>query len=445
MNGENKMPKKLMICFGTFIAAIALLWSALILTSLIPNEAIRKNMEKNVEYYNGIDPFYQSGSRSSITDNYADVILLNVMWNIKSDDPIVSSLDTKYYDGNDGINDYGENYGFYAALNGAEPNTDYSRYWHGSTVFLRPLMLITDVNGIKLIGAFSALILLVLDCVLLFKKKQRFAAAALPVSFVLVRMWNIRLALEYQPVVLICLTMIPLFVIFENKGDLALAVLSVISGAMTAFFDFLTAETLTILIPLIIIMIMRRENDSFRGFRSELMTSVKCGLAWLFSYAGAFIAKWALASAFTGENKFMAAISSAEERIYGEAENTPAALQILLAPLANLSALFGGSERISPANIIAGLLITFLIFGGLYLITRSGRNGNGFAPLMLIIGLLPYLRYIVLNNHSYLHDFFTYRAQAASVLALLAAIWYCSEFAVKAVPTAKKQHKGRRR
>ena len=64
-----------------------------------------------------------------------------------------------------------------------------------------------------------------------------------------------------------------------------------------------------------------------------------------------------LASAFTGENKFMAAISSAEERIYGEAENTPAALQILLAPLANLSALFGGSERISPANIIAGLLI----------------------------------------------------------------------------------------
>ena len=128
MNGENKMPKKLMICFGTFIAAIALLWSALILTSLIPNEAIRKNMEKNVEYYNGIDPFYQSGSRSSVTDNYADVILLNVMWNIKSDDPIVSSLDTKYYDGNDGINDYGENYGFYAALNGAEPNTDYSRY-----------------------------------------------------------------------------------------------------------------------------------------------------------------------------------------------------------------------------------------------------------------------------------------------------------------------------
>lgn len=436
------MPKKLLIYIGTFVASIALLWAALVLTSLIPNEAIRPNMEKSAEYYNGIDPFYQKSGRNSVADNYADVILLNVLWNIRSSDPFVSSLDTKYYDGNDGTTDYGENYGFYAALNGAEPNTGYSRYWHGSVVFIRPLMLMTDVNGVKLTGFLAALLLLILDCALLIRKKQHFAAAALPISFICVQMWNMHLALEYQPVVLICLAITAVFIQLENSSDTALCTASIISGAMTAFFDFLTAETLTILIPLIIVMMMRKENGSFRGFRSELFTSLKCGMAWLFSYIGTFIVKWTAASIVTGENKFTAAISSAEVRIYGETDNIPAPLRMLLAPLANISAMFGGSERVSPVNIIVGLLLTIMLFGGLYLIMRSGISSNGFAQLMLTAGLLPYLRYIVLSNHSYLHDFFTYRAQAASVLALIAAFWYCTAGHSNKKITAKK---GKRR
>ena len=115
---------------------------------------------------------------------------------------------------------------------------------------------------------------------------------------------------------------------------------------------------------------------------------------------------------------------------------------MLLAPLANISAMFGGSERVSPVNIIVGLLLTIMLFGGLYLIMRSGISSNGFAQLMLTAGLLPYLRYIVLSNHSYLHDFFTYRAQAASVLALIAAFWYCTAGHSNKKAAAKK---GKRR
>ena len=35
-----------------------------------------------------------------------------------------------------------------------------------------------------------------------------------------------------------------------------------------------------------------------------------------------------------------------------------------------------------------------------------------------IVGLIPYARYLVLHNHSYLHCFFTYRAQIATILAM---------------------------
>ena len=56
---------------------------------------------------------------------------------------------------------------------------------------------------------------------------------------------------------------------------------------------------------------------------------------------------------------------------------------------------------------------------------------------MLLLGLLPFLRYFVLNNHSYLHEIFTYRALASTILALFAILWYSMEF----FPKKKKRRK----
>ena len=419
--------KNILKCIGAFFITIAALWVLLILTSLIPNGKIRTNMFGSAEQYNGADPFYQSAGRNSVTDNYADVILLNVLWNIKSDDAFVSALDTKYYDGDDGVTDRGENYGLFSAVfEDTPPNTDYSRYWHGSVIFIRPLMLLGDVRVVKLAGIIFTLLFLIIDCIMLIKRRQGFAAAALVISFLAVQMYNIRLSLEYMPTVLICLGMLPFFVSLEKRGDVPLSVLSVICGTMTAFFDFLTTETLTILIPIIIIMMIRKNEGRFEGFKSELATSAKCGVSWGGAYLCTFLVKWTAASIVTGENKFIAAIFSAEVRVNGEAEELSPVMQIILAPLANISAMFGGYERVSPTNIIAGLFITAAISAGIFFIFRRGEKGSGkgFAWLMLVLGLMPYLRYIVLNNHSYLHEFFTYRAQAASVLALMGAVWF---------------------
>ena len=419
--------KNILKCIGAFFITIAALWVLLILTSLIPNGKIRTNMFGSAEQYNGADPFYQSAGRNTVTDNYADVILLNVLWNIKSDDAFVSSLDTKYYDGDDGVTDRGENYGLFSAVfEDTPPNTDYSRYWHGSVIFIRPLMRLGDVRVVKLAGIIFTLLFLIIDCIMLIKRGQKFGAAALVISFAAVQMYNIRLSLEYMPTVLICLGMLPFFVSLEKRGDVPLFVLSVICGTMTAFFDFLTTETLTILIPIIIIMMIRKNEGRFEGFKRELATSAKCGVSWVCAYLCTFLVKWTAASIVTGENKFTAAIFSAEVRVNGEAEELSPVMQMIFAPLANISAMFGGYERVSPANIIAGLFITAAISAGIFFIFRRGEKGSGkgFARLMLVLGFVPYLRYIVLNNHSYLHEFFTYRAQAASVLALMGAVWF---------------------
>ncbi len=189
------MQKKIFAHIGAFLAVIAVLWGLLILTSLIPNEKIRENMLKSAVNYTNLEPYsFGNGEKlNSISDNYADVILLNIVWNTDSAHPVSSSLNTEYYNGDE----YGVNWGLYAAVNGEEPNTDYTRYWHGSMIFIRPLLLFTDSEGIKTVGFITAVILVLVVCVLLAGRKQYFAAAAFMLYLIFVKAYNIKSSMEY--------------------------------------------------------------------------------------------------------------------------------------------------------------------------------------------------------------------------------------------------------
>ncbi|MBP1559940.1 MAG: hypothetical protein J6C96_01685 [Oscillospiraceae bacterium] len=417
---------------AVFAAVLLALWAALVAAAAIPNERIYDNMYESAMFFKDKPPYVNKSQLRLIQDNYADVILLNVTWNMGSGNPFVSALNTAYYDGNDGTNDYGENWGFYCAVEGAEqPNTDYSRYWHGMAALIRPFMLFTDIDGIKLIGTITAFVLLAVNAALLIKKRQYFAAGGLVAALLCVHMWNIRLSMEYQPAVLVTLLLLPLYILLE-QNDGALSILAVISGVMIAFFDFLTCETLTILIPLLIVFITRKQDNRLPDLRSNILLILKCGSAWGLSYAGTFLVKWSAASLVTGENKFVTALSSVEERLIGEAEQLSPVKQFFLAPMANISTLFGGCDRVSWGNIAAGLIISAVVFGAIFYLFRSSEKfDRSFNLTMLILGMLPFARFFLLNNHSYLHEFFTYRALASTILAIMAILWYSLEFRPK--------------
>ena len=422
---------------AVFAAVLLALWAALVAAAAIPNERIYDNMYESAFFFKDHAPYVNESQLRLVQDNYADVILLNVTWNMGSN-PFVSTLNSAYYDGDDGTTDNGENWGFYCTLAGTPPNKDYSRYWHGMAALIRPFMLFTDIDGIKLIGTITAFVLLAVNTALLIIKRQYFAAGALVAALMCVHVWNIGISLEYQPAVLVTLALLPLYILFE-KNDGALSILAVISGVMIAFFDFLTCETLTILIPLIIVFIMRKQDNRLPGFRGCFMLTMKCGTAWFLSYSGAYIVKWSAASLVTGENKFAAALTSVEERLIGEAEELAPVAQFFLAPLANISTLFGGYDRVSWGNIAVGLIISAVVLGSVFYLFRSSEKyDRSFSLMMLILGALPFVRFFVLNNHSYLHEFFTYRALASTILALFAMLWYSLEFRPKKKNSAAK-------
>lgn len=97
----------------------------------------------------------------------------------------------------------------------------------------------------------------------------------------------------------------------------------------------------------------------------------------------------------------------------------------------------GGIEREEIPLAVAGILIMVAAVGEVLYLSRNDKNARRYLFVVLILGVVPYVRYAVLNNHSYLHDFFTYRAQAATVLALITAIG-----AAMRKPANKKKERG---
>lgn len=434
--------KRIALHTSVFIGLLVFLWLLLALAAAIPNTALQTNMEQSALSYKEKAAYsFENGDKwNGIGDNYADAILLNISWNMGRGNPFLSSLDTRYYNGEA----LGENAGLYlTVIDETIPlNTDYTRYWHGSAMFVRLLHLITDVDGIKWIGFLAALLCALITIGILLRHGHICLAAALVLSMLSVQIWNIRLSLEYQPTFLLCFLFSCLYLWSERNQEAYLTYLSVAGGVLTAFFDFLTTETLVLLLPLILVVAVRAAENRLGSFPENVRLMASCGLCWLLAYGGAFIMKWTAASLAAGENKFLIALSSVEERIggglLGHGPENPL-LRIPAAVLANLTVLLGGDKRLDLARVAVGLLFTVLLCGSLlYLFHRKNCDKTA-LKLLALLGSVVFLRYMVLNNHSYLHEFFTYRALFAPIMALLSGMILSMELPVRKKKGIKKR------
>ena len=81
-----------------------------------------------------------------------------------------------------------------------------------------------------------------------------------------------------------------------------------------------------------------------------------------------------------------------------------------------------------PINTLKIKSVYILIFSvlGLAVILQAinliNKRNNWINYLLCIIGIIPYIRFSFLLNHSYNHYFFTFRAQLPTIIALLSII-----------------------
>lgn len=417
---------KFMHAMVIYFFVVGALWLFLIGTATIPNEAIKENMKSSSLVVGKADAFaYMDGNKmNGIADNYADSIWINVAWFMGKGNSVKSSLNTGYYDGEGA----GQNIGLYQAVTEevTEPNVEYARYWHGTAGVIRVMHLITDVEGLRYIGFCIILALAAVIMILLIREQKDRVAIAFFLSLCAIKIWNLRLSMEYQPAFVVGFLMCILYLLLEKKGNDYLDLLAVAGGTGIAFFDFLTTETVVILLPLILVITVRAFDERIGTWKENLKFLIGQGVIWFLSYSTTIVMKACLLSLILGENKLFFSINHAKERVNGTVvvgENNGNLHQSLAAVATNLSMLFGGTKRIQLVPVLMGCVLLIFFCGITILCLWKGKKEKKVAiACLFFLGILILLRYMVLSNHSYLHSFFTYRGLICLIMATFSIV-----------------------
>lgn len=348
-------------------------------------------------------PCLQDGKQNTKYDNYADCLLFHIAYQMDAKKPFGAMIKAVYYDYPQGrVND-----DYYASVfEKKKANTTYFRYWHGAVCLLRPLLCIWSVGEIRKALGICLLLLNAALGILLWKKKQKELFFLYFFSLLSIKIWVVAFSVEYIMAFILMAAMTICFIVHEKAEDGKIFQLSIISGVLTCFFDFLTVETVTITVPLLFLTVMKRNAGRLGTWKKELGFTTVSGCLWGISYGGMFLGKWLLAAAMMGSRVYGEVMDTAGYRIaHGEGDGM--FLRLYHAAAYNISCLFGDGE-ISAWIICVCLAAIAVLFW----------KGDTYQRLLICLGMIPYLRFVALSGHSTEHYFFTYRAQLTTIMAV---------------------------
>lgn len=384
------MKKILMRYITSFLAMIALFFSLLTLVYMIPDTAIAGNAETSINVLEGEGyspaPLFYVGA--ALLDNYTDSVMI---------DRNISSTD--------GLN----------PVEAAMYAKDYTRYWHGYQIYLRPLLTMFDYSQIRYLCSAVFLIGLCLTFASITKHIGRKVSMAFLITLFHVYPVIVSVSLQYISVFVIMFSACLYLMHFYRTSWLTdVPLFFMIVGMLTNFMDFLTAPLLTLGIPLLIFLFLELENggDLFELFKKVISTSA----LWILGYGLCWTAKWLLASIILKTNVFQIALSQMVFRISGN-ESYPLNRIAMLKD--NFKYMFFSQGTGICYSILVVLAILLLIC-----FRRRMRYALQKCSLFVMIGLYPYIWYMILANHSEIHSYFTYRIQAITLFAIFLGIIY---------------------
>ena len=402
----------------TFVLAVFVLLGTLVLIAMIPRSYIKANMEESAKYLCDGEVFDEiiediSGSKY---DHYADSILLAINYQYDNEKPITSVMWSSYY-----YNKYqNENVNLLDAVtNDREANEQYLRYWHGSNVIVRPLLVIFNIKQIYILNAILLVALITANIIILIRKKAYIPIVGLMAGLVGTSFWFVPFSLEYTWTFMLMLIILPVCILlaYNDKED-KLGLVFMLGGIFTNYLDFLTTETLTFTVPLLMTLWILQNRGKFENTKQMFLIAAKWIAAWTFGYIGMWLMKWIIASIVLGENVLPYIVPHVSERIGGDIGVGPIKY-VFGAIWRNIQCLFPLEYGII-GTFIGIIIVLFIIYTG-YVYHADNIDVKGLFPY-IIVGMIPYVRYVVLLNHSYLHYFFTYRAQLATILAIVLLI-----------------------
>ena len=419
-----------------FVMTIALFLLAMTATYSLPQARIAKNLQKSVARLKaeGRYPRPVFDSMTYRLDNFTDALMLDTAITEKGKGPLFSAL--MGYHGNvvgsDGKADT------IAALelsaHEARPLPgQYAYYWHGYQLPLRPALLLLTYGEIRYVNLLCLGMLALIVLLWLQRTAGTLAAAAFFFSLLATGFFIVPLSLQFSSVVYVMLLAVlaVLFIAgqpYESRVDLEIFM---VVGMTTAFVDLLTAPLLTLGMPLAVALIVRGRRSPRPDFRGDLFYTARLSAIWAFGYLACWAAKWWIGSAVLKIDVVGLAMSQLLFRT-GMGKTGPSVFEAVVRNSQSLFPLASRSAMASvvhgwPIVLVAGIAIVALCVW-LFAFNRSPRADIARAASVLFVVPLPYAWFIVANNHSTIHYWFTYRVQAIAVFALAYFALSCIDF-----------------
>lgn len=419
------MLKKVLHYIITFILVLLICIGTITLAALIPQKSIEKNSKRSAEYYSDVKIFEQmliENEHNTTIDNYADAVLLNIIYCLDSSSPLKSSVCAQYYSNDEGnvIKSYDE----VTHNNNIKPNRFYSRYWHGTMIILKPLLMVTDIEGIRIINMFFITLLTIVLSVLLIKEKETGLCISIIGGMLIMSVYIVPFCIEYvSSFVIMLLSSIACILTIKYK-EKYLGTVFLVSGMLICFFDFLTCETLAFTVPALIAAALLFRNKKISQFKEGFLFIIQKGTLWICGYGFMFISKWAVSSLYLKEKAFNEALTNAAHRINSlEVNESGLSANRIFKNIVSMN-IFNGTSTYGDL-VLRLLIISAVIFSIIILYKKNKGCEKELFKVIGIIMLIPYIRYIFLNNHSYVHYYFTYRAQLPVMTGIIYIIIKC--------------------
>lgn len=413
---------KLVCCFGFFFSVLLFLLTA---ATAVPQTLIQKNMEESADilcenpriYYMvpGVD-----GSQNHL---YADAITLNIAYHLKDGSPLESVIWARYYTSASDVNE-----SLRESVQGRLPaNTEYMRYWHGSAAFVRFLHIFFNIRQIYFFHALLMLGLLSWLVSWLVRSNMATEAVCLVFSLSMVSSWFVPFCLEYTWTFLCMLSAAVIGLYLAAGGrEQYLGLMFLGTGMATAFLDFLSTETITLLIPLLLVLRAlrgRKGSSEYVGAVNAWKLSLQSGTLWSVGFVSMWASKWLLASAVLDVDVMSFVSRHIDERIGGGNSELSMWEYMAGAVTRNLKCLLPVDYGILGAGVLLACIVIFVFIPVcLNLLRIRNQIDLKMVILYLLVSLIPIIRFMVLHNHSWYHRSFTYRALAGSILAVVFAL-----------------------
>ena len=387
----------------TFSLTVLICIALLIITALIPKELVKSNMVKSSEEMYDISYIYffnNQKNRAFLIHNYPDPITFNLTYSLDSKKPLTSSILTKYY----ATNKFGEKVNVREkAYFDYKPNKEYYRYWHGNMFLVKTLMLVFDYKNILI---FLSVILIAFTLLITYNlyRRNHLIAVLFLISNLLCHVYVTFYCLEYIYMFLLSYIMSLIAFKLIDKDESKVICFFIVGGVLANFFDFLTTETLVFTLPFFIIFNFSKKKD----FKTSLVFFIKSLIAFLLGYSLMWILKWLILIIIYKQSPNDFLNTHIEERGFS----------LVAVKKEPFKSIYDNLKLIVPFcylnNSLVILITICYICYVIWLIIRKKIDSKGL--ILLLISIIPMLRYFVLYKHSIEHTFFTYRALLPSIM-----------------------------